>query len=96
LVTRLEGGAGREASVRVDVTNTGDTLWFASTNEGGGYVCLGGHLLDGGGRPLRLEWFRQRLPRDVAPGQTVTMDARFGLPETAGDYVVRLELVRSP
>jgi hypothetical protein len=79
--------------VRVEVTNTGDTLWLASPDERGGYVCLGGHLHDGAGRPLRVEWFRQRLPRDVAPGQTVTLDARFGLPETAGDYLVRLDLV---
>jgi SAM-dependent methyltransferase len=93
-VAALEGHAGKEVSVPVRIENMGDTLWLATEDlVGGGHVCLGGHLHDDAGRVLRLGHFTQRLPRDVAPGETVEVEARFALPESAGSYVLRLDMV---
>lgn len=90
----VEGHAGKEASVPVTIENTGDTLWLATEDRlAGGYVCLGGHLHDAAGRSLRIGHFTQRLPRDVAPGESVAVEATFALPESAGSYVLRLDMV---
>ena len=93
-VGSLEGHAGKEACVPVSIENTGDTLWLATEDpSGGGYVCLGGHLHDGAGGAPRIGHFTQRLPRDVAPCETVEVEARFAPPESAGSYVLRLDMV---
>ncbi len=78
----------------VTIENTGDTLWLAADDPVvGGYVCLGGHLQDASGGAQKIGHFTQRLPRDVAPGETVAVEARFALPESAGSYVIRLDMV---
>ncbi len=90
----LAGPPGGEVRVPVRVSNTGDTLWLAAEDPvGGGYVCLGGHLHDADGRALRVGFFTQPLPRDVAPGEGVATEARFVLPDTAGSYGLRLDMV---
>jgi hypothetical protein len=90
----LEGRAGREVRVPLTVENTGDTLWLAAEDRvAGGYVCVGGHLHDAAGRSLRIGHFTQRLPRDVAPGEAVGVEATVALPESAGSYLLRLDMV---
>jgi hypothetical protein len=90
---RLVGRAGTLAALRVHVENTGDTLWLAAENRAtGGYVSLGGHLFDATGRPLRVGYFTEKLPRDVAPGEAVEVEAVFGLPEQCGRFTLRLDL----
>jgi SAM-dependent methyltransferase len=90
----VDGHAGKEARIPVTVENTGDTLWLAVEDlVVGGYVCLGGHLHDAVGCAPRIGHFTQRLPRDVAPGETVEMEATVPLPEAAGSYVLRLDMV---
>jgi SAM-dependent methyltransferase len=93
-VARVQGHAGKEVSIPIRIVNLGDTLWLAEQDHvGGGYVSLGGHLQDGNGAALAVGHFTQRLPRDVAPGETVEMLATFGLPEVAGRFTIRLDLV---
>jgi len=80
--------------VPLNLTNMGDTLWLAAEDHvGGGYVSLGGHLHDAAGRPLHVGHFTQRLPSDVPPGGAVAVVATFGLPEAAGRFVLRLDMV---
>ncbi len=93
-VTRVEGDAGKEVTVQVRITNTGDTLWLAAEDSVlGGYVCLGGHLHDRSGVLMRANHFTERLPNDVPPGATVSVDARIGLPEASGHFRLRLDMV---
>jgi SAM-dependent methyltransferase len=91
---RLEGRAGTLATLRARVENTGDTTWLSGeSRETGGYVSLGGHLFDAEGQPLRIGYFTARLPRDIAPGEAVEVEAAFGLPERSGRFTLRLDLV---
>ena len=47
----------------------------------------------GRGQTPSVGYFTERLPRDVAPGQSAEVQAAFGLPEQAGRYSLRLDLV---
>jgi SAM-dependent methyltransferase len=92
--TCLAGGAGTLAGVTVQVENTGDTTWLAAEDRlTGGYVGVGGHLLDAAGRTIRIGFMTERLPRDVAPGESVEVRSSFGLPGQAGRFLLRLDLV---
>ncbi len=74
------------------VENRGDTLWLVALNKAGGYVSLGGHLLDEQLRPVKRCFFADALPRDVAPGEAVEFTAKVHLPDRLGRYVLRLDL----
>jgi SAM-dependent methyltransferase len=90
--TRLAGRAGEVVPLPLRIENTGDTLWLAARNAAGGFVSLGGHLLDEERRPVRRCFYSDALPRDVAPGDTVEFEARFHLPDRLGRYLLRLDL----
>jgi SAM-dependent methyltransferase len=90
---RLAGRAGEAVSLPLRVENLGDTLWLATLDPAGGYVSLGGHLLDEQRRPVTRCFFADALPRDVAPAEAVEFEARVHLPEQLGRYVLRLDLV---
>jgi SAM-dependent methyltransferase len=90
---RASGKAAEIVTVPVRVENQGDTLWLADEGLGGGYVSLGGHLLDEEGRLLKGNFFAYPLPRDVAPGETVEFDAHLHLPERLGRFRLVLDLV---
>ncbi len=89
---RLQGTAGEVVPLPVRIANLGDTLWLAALDPAGGYVSLGGHLLDEQRRPVARCFFAHALPRDVAPGETVEFEARFHLPDRLGRYLLRLDL----
>jgi SAM-dependent methyltransferase len=90
---RLAGRAGQAVRLPLRVENVGDTRWLATLDRAGGYVSLGGHLLDEQRRPVKRCFFAHALPRDVAPGEAVELEARVHLPEQLGRYVLRLDLV---
>jgi SAM-dependent methyltransferase len=90
----LAGEAGRLARLAARVENTGDTSWLAAENRvTGGYVSFGGHLFDAHGRPIRIGYLTAPLPHDVRPGESVRVEFGFGLPEQAGRFTLRLDLV---
>jgi SAM-dependent methyltransferase len=92
--TRLAGRAGTLATFTMQVENTGDTTWLSAENRAtGGYVGVGGHLLDASGGTIRIGFVTERLPRDVAPGERVEVRSSFGLPAQAGRFLLRLDLV---
>ena len=72
---RLAGKAGEVVPLPLRVENSGDTLWLGALNKAGGYVSLGGHLLDEQLRPVKRCFFADALPRDVAPGDAVEFEA---------------------
>ncbi len=87
------GAPGAPLEVALRVKNTGDTTWLHERDSLGGYVTLGGHLLDETGHEMRRGFFRTLLPRPVAPGETVELTARLPMPLRHGRYGVRLDLV---
>lgn len=88
----LRGSAGEVVPLPVRVLNLGDTLWRAAKDPAGGYVSLGGHLLDEERRPVKRCFFTHALPGDMAPGADVEFVAGFHLPDQRGRYVLRLDL----
>ena len=90
---RASGKAAEVVTVPVRIQNLGDTVWLADLSPTGGYVSLGGHLLDEQGGLLKGSFFTFPLPRDVAPRETVEFDARLHLPEQLGRFRLVLDLV---
>jgi hypothetical protein len=89
----VRGHAGARVGLTVAVQNLGDTVWLHRVDPAGGYVALGGHLLDRERRTIAVGHLRAALPADVAPGETVTVDAELSLPAELGEFVLRLDLV---
>jgi len=88
----LRGSAGEVASLEVTVHNEGDTLWLHEVDSVGGYVGLGGHLLDASGEVIGVGHFRTPLEADVPPGGRATLQARIPLPAREGRYAIRLDM----
>lgn len=91
---------GRQESVAVRLTNTGTETWSATGTDA---VVLAHHLFSVSGNPWStftatspgVAAFGQSpvaLPRDVAPGKSVTLHAVVTLPSTAGLYRVVWDL----
>lgn len=86
---------GVPSVLRVRATNTGDTLWLSKATSVGGYVTVGCKLLDVSGRLVDDTVGRTRLPADVPPGGTATIEVRLDAPATIapGSYDLRVDLV---
>ncbi len=91
--TALRGRARSTAPLRVAIRNAGDTLWLHDAGAAGGTVALGGRLEDDGGACVQEEALRAGLPKDVAPGEEVSLHAEVTLPAALGRYRLRLDLV---
>lgn len=89
----LRGVAAKPLRFRVRLENLGDTLWLHEENDAGGYVMLGGHLLSEARAPLGRGFLRAALPRDVAPGEIVELEAELPVPAQLGRYLVQLDMV---
>src|SRR5262249_53195382 len=89
----LRGAPGEEVGLEVRLRNTGDTVWLHEEQPVGGYVRLGGHLVNERREPVDWDFFRAWLPGSVAPGETVTVQARVRLPDAPGRHLLRLDLV---
>lgn len=83
--------AGR-GNITVAVTNTGDTVWLAHPLRDGGWVQLGVQTATPDGAVIDREWRRVRLPRDVPPGDSVTVHLDLTT-APASLTTVRLDLV---
>jgi hypothetical protein len=90
LPVRLSKGAG--ATLRLRVTNAGDTVWLPATADGVGAVAVGGRLTDGAGATVR-DHLRTPLPAVVLPGEEVSVACAIPRIAAPGDYVLRLDLV---
>jgi SAM-dependent methyltransferase len=87
--------AGEPFTTKLIITNTGDTTWLGGDTPRSGWTRVGAHLdRDDGTRTLvDFDWWRQSLPRDVAPGETVTLRAEWPAVPAAGTYIVSVDLV---
>jgi ubiquinone/menaquinone biosynthesis C-methylase UbiE len=83
---------GDSLATVVTITNVGDTQWQAE--EGAGWTRLGVHLDPADEREAAdFDWFRAALPRDVSPGETVTMNIHLPRIDRPGTYVATFDLV---
>jgi SAM-dependent methyltransferase len=85
--------AGDRLSLRVRVTNTGDSLWRHVLDPVGGYVMLGAHLYARDGSPVTLNAARAALPRDVIPGESADLVLALDVPARLGPLAVRMDMV---
>ncbi len=83
---------GEQVRLRLHIANTGTTLWLHEPSGKAGTVMLGGHYEKDGVRVVS-DAFRIALPRSVAPGELVDLDAVFPAPPTPGAWTVSLDLV---
>jgi SAM-dependent methyltransferase len=86
--------AGGSISVRLSIANTGDTRWLCD-DASGGWTRIGVRLYrDAQPRePVALDWHRAALPRDVEPGDTVSVTCQLPALDSPGSYVVAFDLV---
>ncbi|HYP41500.1 MAG TPA: O-antigen ligase family protein [Chloroflexia bacterium] len=84
--------AGQTVTVPVTLRNDGELIW---SPERAPLVNLSYHWksLDKGSYPV-FEGVRTRLPHEVQPGQTVTMNAYVKAPSKVGDYYLEWDLVQ--
>jgi hypothetical protein len=81
--------------VIVEATNTGDTLWLAAPRIHGGFVTVGCKFLDADGRLITARPGRTFLPKDVPPGDSVSVSITVPLPPglSPGRYRIAFDLV---
>lgn len=96
-VDDVPAAASRREEIRVAVhaLNAGDTLWEAKPRRRGGFVTLGCRLVTPDGRMINDTLGRTFLPRDVRPGETVSLDMSIALPGGVppGHYDLRFDLI---
>lgn len=86
---------GARFTVTVHAFNAGDTVWDARPQRRGGFVTVGCKLLTTEGRLVNDALGRTFLPRDVPPGETVSVPVTIRLPRnlTSGPYQLQFDLV---
>lgn len=89
---RLSAGDPIEFPVRI--TNTGDTRWLAGTPDRRGTTQLAAslHRTDPD-TCIDPKWSRTLLPRDVPPGDHVTLHVVLPTIETPGEYRIEFDVI---
>jgi hypothetical protein len=83
--------AGQTVTVPVTVTNTGQGV-FPTTSSFP--VNLGYHWYNSAGTAVVWDGARTKLPADLAPGQSVSLNAAVAAPTNPGTYNLRFDLVQ--
>lgn len=83
-------GAGQTFDVECEVSNDG---WLEWRSDGAHPVRLSYHWLDAKGARVAGEGTRTPLPRAVAQGESLRVNARIDAPPTSGAYTLALDLV---
>lgn len=88
---RLSLDAGTQSEVPITVTNDGLLTWQSEHEP---VFALSYHwLVAGSGLVAEFDGQRTAFPRDVAPGDRITVPVRVRAPERAGDYVLAWDIV---
>lgn len=83
--------AFRKATMALTVRNEGDTLWLSRTADGIGRVRIGFKLKGVSRTHYQEHYLRISLPRDVAPGETVELQAVLPGIKRGGDYLIEVD-----
>ncbi len=83
---------GGIAEAHLTIVNDGTEVWHQSGN----YPVQIGYrwFKPGDGEVLAAKDIRTSLPDDVAPGQAVTLTAKFAVPGDPGQYILHWDLIR--
>jgi len=87
----LRAFEGRAIRVELLLKNAGQAVWSSQAENP---CLLSYHLFDKAGRVLKFDNARSMLPRDVLPGEEVSMSARVKAPLEKGDYRLEFDLLR--
>jgi len=79
----------------ITVQNRGATVWLSARGDGEtrGLVDVGAHLLSEDEEVLEWDYARQRLPRDMRPGESATLAITLCAPANPGRYLIEFDLV---
>ncbi len=83
--------AGATVTVPVTVANASNFAWSSSGEKP---VNLAYHFYDSAGRLVLWDGARTKLPADVGPGASATVQAAVLFPTTVGTYTLRFDLVQ--
>jgi ubiquinone/menaquinone biosynthesis C-methylase UbiE len=79
--------------MRATLTNRGSSTWQAASSSGTGHVSLGLQLLDDKARLVARDHHRVPLPRNVAPGGSVSLTFDYPAPDLPGACILKFDLV---
>lgn len=88
---RLAPGARLKA--HLSVRNTGDTLWLAGQMVRAGVVMPAVKVFNSRGALVTEFHGQPMLPRAVSPGETIELKIVYDVPDGAGAYTLKLDLV---
>jgi 2-polyprenyl-3-methyl-5-hydroxy-6-metoxy-1,4-benzoquinol methylase/glycosyltransferase involved in cell wall biosynthesis len=84
---------GEALDIELAIENTGDTLWLAGSETRTGVVMPGVRIIDEAGTLVSEFHGEPPLPRAVAPGETVRLRIEHAVPQRAGNYRLKFDLV---
>jgi hypothetical protein len=83
--------SGAQAAVPITITNSSNFTWSPA---GANPINLSYHWINAGGTVRVWEGLRTKLPADLAPGQSVTLQAQVAFPNAESGYTLRWDLVQ--
>jgi hypothetical protein len=86
-------GPGEALDIKLEIQNTGDTLWLAGRETRTGIVMPGVRIRDDAGVLVSEFHGEPPLPRAVAPGETVSVKIEHAAPQREGHYTLKFDLV---
>ncbi|HEY6363845.1 MAG TPA: hypothetical protein VI585_03545, partial [Candidatus Binatia bacterium] len=87
--------AGQTVSADVTIKNGSTKTWPSKPNPKGRHVVnLSYHWLDPKRQMVVFDGLRTPLPRDLGPGESVTLEATIRAPEKAGEYLLHVTMVQ--
>jgi hypothetical protein len=87
--------AGETVLADVTIKNASSRTWPSKPNQKGRHaVNLSYHWLDRKRQMVIFDGFRTSLPRDLGPGESVTLRATIQAPEKAGQYLLHVTMVQ--
>ena len=85
----------QQATCRVLVTNTSNSVWRGRDRGGDRYqVALGNHWLEPTGKVVVNDDGRAALFRDLQPGEQTELKLIVNAPKTPGDYILELDMLQ--
>jgi len=90
---QTQARAGGPIEFKIEVENTGDTIWLVSRQPARGTVRLGLKLLNNRDQVVLEVHGSPPLPHAVMPGERVTLKISQVAPNEAGTYKFKLDMV---
>jgi hypothetical protein len=87
--------SGAATTIDVAVKNISDSTWFARERSASPLqLQLGNHWLDTTGKVLVNDDGRAALPRDLKPGETITIPLIVNAPHNSGEYILEIDMLQ--